>query len=82
MVPDVQVRRFLCGCWSLSLKFFRPRSFLDWCFQSDPELRPSAATLLDHPFLQQPPPNQEQLYSKMEVVFLGSSLKMSGLIFG
>lgn len=55
-------------------------SFLDCCFQSNQDFRPSAAALLEHPFLLQPEPDSAQLLAKMEVVFLGSSLKMSGLL--
>uniref|UniRef100_A0A6B2LBD3 Protein kinase domain-containing protein n=1 Tax=Arcella intermedia TaxID=1963864 RepID=A0A6B2LBD3_9EUKA len=55
--------------------------FLDNCFQTNPELRPNSTELLKHPFLSQRNNiNMKSLQSKLELVFIGSSLRMNGLI--
>jgi len=55
--------------------------FLDWCFQFNPQLRPMATELLKHPFLNQEKLlNLKSLQSKLELVFIGSSLRMNGLL--
>jgi len=55
--------------------------FLDWCFQFNPQLRPTSTELLKHPFLNQEKLlNMKALQSKLELVFIGSSLRMNGLL--
>eukprot|EP01128_Nolandella_sp_AFSM9_P008596 TRINITY_DN5283_c0_g1_i1.p1 TRINITY_DN5283_c0_g1~~TRINITY_DN5283_c0_g1_i1.p1 ORF type:complete len:397 (+),score=65.51 TRINITY_DN5283_c0_g1_i1:137-1192(+) len=55
-------------------------SFLDFCFQLEPTFRPSAREMLSHPFLNLDLPGKS-LDEKMEIVFLGASLRESGLLF-
>jgi len=55
--------------------------FLDCCFQFNTQLRPSATKLLNHPFIVTTEPlNLKVLQNKLELVFIGSSLKMNGLL--
>jgi len=55
--------------------------FLDCCFQFNTTIRPSASELLNHPLITTTEPhNLRVLQSKLELVFIGSSLKMNGLI--
>jgi hypothetical protein len=43
----------------------------------DPEKRPTAAGLLDHPFLASVPP-QRKLCAIVETIFVGASLRNNG----
>jgi hypothetical protein len=55
--------------------------FLDWCFQFNPQLRPLTTRLLTHPLINNTEPaNLKVLQNKLELVFIGSSLKMNGLL--
>jgi len=63
------------GVWSEEFK-----DFLFLCFQTRPQSRPTAAQLLQHPFLHILNFSHKDLLKKLELVFIGTSLRMNGLI--
>lgn len=56
-------------------------SFLELCFQNNPYFRATASQLLTNPFLLNEDGWSQDLRRKLEVVFIGSSLRRSGLLW-
>jgi hypothetical protein len=54
--------------------------FLKQTLHMDPKRRPSASQLLEHPFLQSRSLSVKELRRKLELVFIGASLRANGLI--
>jgi len=53
------------------------KDFLHKCFIMNPNERPSAKTLLEHPFLKKAAPKSKLVHS-IHLVFLGNSIRMNG----
>lgn len=54
--------------------------FLRTTLNTDQTKRPTAIQLLEHPFLVQTEPVIKELQKKLELVFIGNSLRMNGLL--
>jgi p21-activated kinase 1 len=54
--------------------------FLKQTLHMDPKRRPTAAQLLEHPFLQSRALSVKELRRKLELVFIGASLRANGLL--
>jgi hypothetical protein len=54
--------------------------FLKQTLHMDPKRRPTAAQLLEHPFLQARTLSVKELRKKLELVFIGASLRANGLM--
>jgi hypothetical protein len=56
-------------------------SYLEQCFQGNPYFRATASQLLTHPFFKMAEDGwTPELRRKLELVFIGSSLRRSGLL--